>query len=65
MEETFRPDQESASIFSEFNAAMGDKFATASILKREMKKAGLEFYEQSFTFSHPLIEGNGVCFRPI
>ncbi|VDD81652.1 unnamed protein product [Mesocestoides corti] len=39
--------------------ASADKLRSASIIRREMLKAGLEVYEQPFNFSHKLLESVG------
>lgn len=69
VDETYKPEPNISNVAEEFNDVIGDKIKTASIIRREMEKMGLEVYEQSFTFSHKLLEGIGVkyptLFRPI
>ncbi len=60
MDETFRPEEDSIRLLQEFKSAAGNKLETASIIRREMKKAGLEVFEQEFTFNHKLLADIGV-----
>ncbi|CDI97867.1 glycosylphosphatidylinositol anchor attachment 1 [Echinococcus multilocularis] len=59
VDETYDPEQNISNIMKEFIDAAADKTKTASIIRREMEKFGLEVYEQKFIFSHKLLRSVG------